>query len=101
MSVRRAGAVAIIALLAAAVMLAVRPVRYEVDGLSMAPGLIPGDTVATDWLPLADRTDAFAEATAAAGVVVRPFSGEGVRVTVGEPAANDRWLAVLRDFLGL
>jgi histidinol-phosphate/aromatic aminotransferase/cobyric acid decarboxylase-like protein len=22
-----------------------------------------------------------------------------VRVTIGEPAANDRWLAVLRDFL--
>ena len=55
MSVRRAGAVAIIALLAAAVMLAVRPMRYEVDGLSMAPSLMPGDTVATDWLPLADR----------------------------------------------
>jgi signal peptidase I len=54
-SVRRAGAVAIIALLAAAVMLAVRPMRYEVDGLSMAPSLMPGDTVATDWLPLADR----------------------------------------------
>ena len=55
MSVRRAGAVAIIALLAAAVMLGARPIRYEVDGLSMAPGLMPGDVVATDWLPLADR----------------------------------------------
>ena len=54
-SVRRAGAVTIIALLAAAVMLGARPIRYEVDGLSMAPGLMPGDTVATDWLPLADR----------------------------------------------
>lgn len=53
------------------------------------------------WLPLGDRTDEFAEATAAAGVVVRPFSGEGVRVTIGEPAANDRWLAVLGDFLRL
>ena len=53
------------------------------------------------WLPLGDRTDEFAEATAEAGVVVRPFSGEGVRVTIGEPAANDRWLAVLRDFLRL
>jgi len=53
------------------------------------------------WLPLGDRTNEFAEATAKAGVVVRPFSGEGVRVTIGEPAANDRWLAVLRDFLRL
>ena len=53
------------------------------------------------WLPLGDRTDEFAEATARAGVVVRPFSGEGVRVTIGDPAADDRWLAVLRDFLRL
>ena len=55
MSVRRAGAAAIVALVAAAVMLAVRPSRYEVDGLSMAPGLMPGDVVATGWLPAADR----------------------------------------------
>ena len=55
MSVRRAGAAAIVALVAAAVMLAVRPIRYEVDGLSMAPGLMPGDVVATGWLPAADR----------------------------------------------
>lgn len=53
------------------------------------------------WLPLGNRTDEFAEAAAAAGVVVRPFSGEGVRVTIGEPAADDRWLAVLGDFLRL
>ena len=53
------------------------------------------------WLPLGVRTDEFAEKTAEAGVVVRPFSGEGVRVTIGEPFANDRWLAVLRDFLRL
>ena len=36
-----------------------------------------------------------------AGVVVRPFAGDGVRVTIGEPEANDRWLPVLRDFLRL
>ena len=41
----------------AAVALAVvaRPARYEIDGLSMAPGLLPGDVVATGWLPPADR----------------------------------------------
>jgi hypothetical protein len=54
-SVRRAVAAAILALVAAAVMLVVRPTRYEVDGLSMAPGLMPGDVVATGWLPGADR----------------------------------------------
>lgn len=55
MSVRRGVAAAILALVAAAVMLVVRPTRYEVDGLSMAPGLMPGDVVATGWLPAADR----------------------------------------------
>ena len=30
-----------------------------------------------------------------------PSRGEGVRVTIGEPAANNCWLAVLRDFLRL
>lgn len=53
------------------------------------------------WLPLGVRADEFAHAAAEGGVVVRPFTGDGVRVTVGEPTANDRWLAVLRDFLGL
>ena len=31
------------------------PVRYEVDGVSMAPGLLPGDVVATGWFPAFDR----------------------------------------------
>jgi hypothetical protein len=31
------------------------PRRYEVDGVSMGPGLLPGDVVATGWLPDLDR----------------------------------------------
>jgi histidinol-phosphate aminotransferase len=50
------------------------------------------------WLGLGERTDAFASACVAAGVVVRPFSGEGVRVTVGEPEATERFLAVSAAF---
>ena len=50
------------------------------------------------WLPLGSGTDRFAQACAAAGVIVRAFSGEGVRVTIGEPQWNDRVLQVLRDF---
>ena len=53
------------------------------------------------WLPLAERAEDFGRAYEAGGVVVRPFAGDGVRVTIGEPHANDRWIAVLRDFLGL
>jgi type IV secretory pathway protease TraF len=37
-----------------AVVLAV-PARYEVEGLSMAPGLLPGDLVTSGLWPLADR----------------------------------------------
>ena len=44
------------------------------------------------WLRLGDRTADFAAACEAAGVVVRPFAGEGARVTIGEPEANDLFL---------
>jgi len=33
--------------------------------------------------------------------MVRPFAGEGVRVSIGEPAANDVLLGVTRDFAAL
>jgi signal peptidase I len=31
------------------------PRRYAIDGLSMAPGLLPGDVVSTGWFPSVDR----------------------------------------------
>lgn len=52
------------------------------------------------WLPLGDRTEAFVAACAAKRLSVRGFPGEGVRVTVAEPAANQRMLEVLTDFTG-
>jgi histidinol-phosphate aminotransferase len=50
------------------------------------------------WLRLGDRTPEFASACEAAGVVVRPFGDEGVRVTIGEPEANDIFLRVAAEF---
>jgi histidinol-phosphate aminotransferase len=50
------------------------------------------------WLPLGDRTVDFASAAERAGVMVRPFAGEGVRVTIGEPAGNDVFLSVAAGF---
>ena len=41
------------------------------------------------WLPLGDAAGAFAADALAAGATVRPFAGDGVRVTIGEPEAND------------
>lgn len=46
------------------------------------------------WLRLGERTVDFAAACEEAGVVVRPFAGDGARVTIGEPAANDIVLRV-------
>ncbi|MFE7977693.1 histidinol-phosphate transaminase [Streptomyces shenzhenensis] len=50
------------------------------------------------WLRLGERTSAFAETCERHGVVVRPFSGEGVRVTIGENEANDIFLKVTQAF---
>ncbi|MDX2340584.1 histidinol-phosphate transaminase [Micrococcus sp. M4NT] len=50
------------------------------------------------WLPLGDQTAAFAEAAQARALSVRAFAGEGVRVTMGEVEANDRFLEVARAF---
>ncbi|WP_053913051.1 histidinol-phosphate transaminase [Streptomyces sp. SCSIO 75703] len=50
------------------------------------------------WLRLGERTVDFAEACERAGVVVRPFAGEGVRVTVGEDEANDIFLKAAEEF---
>jgi len=50
------------------------------------------------WLRLGERTTAFAEHCAGYGVAVRPFAGEGVRVSIGDPEANDAFLAAARSF---
>ncbi len=50
------------------------------------------------WLGLGDRTVEFAAAAEDAGVMVRPFAGEGARVSIGEPAGNDVLLEVTAKF---
>jgi histidinol-phosphate aminotransferase len=50
------------------------------------------------WLRLGQRTVDFAAACERAGVVVRPFPGEGVRVTIGEPEANDLFMHTAEAF---
>ena len=39
---------------------------------------------------LGERTMGFAAGCDAIGLSVRPFAGEGVRITIGEPEANSR-----------
>ncbi|MEU7988175.1 histidinol-phosphate transaminase [Streptosporangium canum] len=50
------------------------------------------------WLRLDERTTEFAEACAAEGVAVRPFAGEGARISIGSPEANDTFLAAAAAF---
>jgi histidinol-phosphate aminotransferase len=51
------------------------------------------------WLPLGDGALAFAAACEAESVIVRPFAGDGVRVTIGTPEENDAFLAAAEKAL--
>lgn len=51
------------------------------------------------WLEIGDRAEDFDESCEQVGLSVRVFSGDGVRVTIGEPEANDRLLDVAAAFV--
>jgi histidinol-phosphate aminotransferase len=69
-----------------------------VAGLRDAGWSIPDAQGNFVWLGLGERTVDFAAACADAGIVVRPFAGDGARCTIGEPEANDRLLEVAAAF---
>ncbi len=50
------------------------------------------------WLALGEDTPRFAAAAEAEGIMVRPYATDGVRVTIGEPEANDVLLQVADAF---
>ncbi|MCO5998471.1 histidinol-phosphate transaminase [Actinoallomurus rhizosphaericola] len=52
------------------------------------------------WLRLGEDTMRFSAACDAAGVSVRPFPGEGARVSIGAPEENDAFLAVAEAYRG-
>jgi histidinol-phosphate aminotransferase len=73
--------------------------RDRVSAALRADGWTVPDTEANFvWLRLGDHTARFAEACEAAGISVRPFAGEGARVSIGTGAANDAFLAVANAF---
>ncbi|MCX6521769.1 MAG: histidinol-phosphate transaminase [Actinobacteria bacterium] len=49
------------------------------------------------YLPLGDRTDAIYLELEKRGVVTRPFSNEGIRVTIGSEEQNTRFLTTLAE----
>jgi histidinol-phosphate aminotransferase len=50
------------------------------------------------WLPLGDRSAEFTDHCDAAGVSVRPYAPDGVRVTIADPEANDAFLTAAAAF---
>jgi histidinol-phosphate aminotransferase len=49
------------------------------------------------WLPLGDATPTWAAGCEERKVIVRPFAGDGARVTIGTPDENDRFLAAAAE----
>ena len=52
------------------------------------------------WLGVGEETMALAEHFRAAGILVRPFAGEGVRVSIGTTSDNERVLAAAAAWHG-
>jgi histidinol-phosphate aminotransferase len=51
------------------------------------------------WFGIGERAADFALEAETAGIMVRPFAGDGVRVSIGERPANDVLLEVAEGFL--
>jgi histidinol-phosphate aminotransferase len=69
--------------------------RDRVRGELLAQGwTVPPTEANFVWLRLGDDTDDFAEACDRQGVSVRPFGGEGARVSIGDRDANNAFLAI-------
>ena len=50
------------------------------------------------WLRLGEDTPGFAAECEAAGVSIRPFGTEGARISIGDPDANEAFLAVAKSY---
>jgi histidinol-phosphate aminotransferase len=73
--------------------------RERVRGALLAQGwTVPPTEANFVWLRLGAETMAFSAACDAVGVSVRPFTGEGARVSIGSPEDNDAFLAVAESY---
>lgn len=72
--------------------------RRVVDALRAAGWELPESQANFVWLRAGDALrEALTGAFDRAGVLVRAYPGDGVRITLADPATNDRVLAVLAD----
>jgi histidinol-phosphate aminotransferase len=72
-------------------------VRAELLAMGYA---VPNSQTNFVWLPLGERSAAFGEHCLERKVVIRPFAGDGARVTIGDPAENEKFLAATREWRG-
>ncbi len=71
-----------------------------VDELTAAGHVLPDAQANFVYLPLGDATEKVCLGLEQRGVVTRPFPGDGIRVTIGTPTENDRFLEALAKTLG-
>jgi histidinol-phosphate aminotransferase len=70
-------------------------VRHELLGQGWT---VPPTEANFVWLPLGERSAEFTARCDAAGVSVRPYLPDGVRVTIADPEANDAFLAAAASY---
>ncbi len=70
-----------------------------VDALTEQGWAVPETQANFVWLPLGEQTLDFAAACQQAGLIVRPFEGEGCRCTIGEAEADDLLITVADAYL--
>jgi len=68
-----------------------------VEALTAAGWTLPDAQANFVYLPTGERTLDVCLQLERRGVVTRPFAGEGIRVTIGTAAENDKFLAALAD----
>jgi histidinol-phosphate aminotransferase len=68
--------------------------RRVVDALTGAGWDVPQSGANFVWFALGERTPDFVAACSEAGLSVRPYGTDGVRVTIGEPEASNRLLQI-------
>ncbi len=73
--------------------------RNRVRGELLAQGwTVPPTEANFVWLSLGEDTEDFAGASDRQGVSVRPYGVDGARVSIGQPEANDAFLAVAQAY---
>jgi histidinol-phosphate aminotransferase len=72
-----------------------------IAALSTAGWHLPDAQANFVYLPIGERTDEIYLGLERRGVVTRPFSNEGIRVTISTPDENDRFLRTLAEVLAV